>query len=283
MSMDSILLDFSSKPELRHLAELAQAFRARADGAPFFLAGAMARDLLLQYGYGIDTGRETRDVDLALMVPDWETFENLRARLIAGERFSPIGAIHHKLLFAGFLEVDLIPFGAVARADRSIALPPDGGFVMSVFGFREAFGATVPVRLRRAQEIRVISLPGLATLKLMAWTERRLSQPRKDAHDLALVLRTYLDAGNHERLYTEAAHLLDRSHFDFELAGAWLLGHDMAQLLPRSARPPIGDLLSRESDRRGAARLAGDMPLEPGQGLALSQSATEGVLGAGGR
>lgn len=281
--MVSILLDFSSKPELRHLADLAQAFRAGADGAPFFLTGAMARDLLLQYGYGIDTGRETRDVDLALMVPDWETFENLRARLIDGERFSSIGAIHHKLLFAGFLEVDLIPFGAVERADRSIALPPDGGFVMSVFGFREMLGATIPVRLPQGQEIRVVSLPGLAILKLMAWKERRLSQPRKDAHDLAVVLRTYLDAGNRERLYTKAAHLLDRSDFDFELAGAWLLGHDMAQVLPRSVRPPIGDLLSRESDPRGAARLAGDMPLDPGEGLALLQSVTEGFLGAGGQ
>lgn len=283
MSMDSILLDFSTKPELRHLPELAEAFRAGAGGAPFFLAGALARDLLLQYGYGIDTARQSRDVDLALMVPDWDTFERLRARLIAGNRFSPIGAVPHKLLFAGFLEVDLIPFGAVERADRSVALPPDGDFVMSVSGFREAFGATVPVRLPREQEIHVVSLPGLAVLKLMAWKERRLSQPRKDAFDLALVLQTYLDAGNHERLYTEAAHLLDRDDFDFELAGAWLLGHDMAQLLPASAQLPIGDLLSRESDPRGAARLVGDMPLDPGRGLALLQSVAEGFLGTGGR
>ena len=281
--MDSTLLDFSTKPELRQLAELAEAFRAGAGDVPFFLAGAMARDLLLQYGYGIDTGRETRDVDLALMFPDWETFERLRARLIAGNRFSPIGAVHHKLLFAGFVEVDLIPFGAVERADRSIALPPNGGFVMSVFGFREAFGATAPVRLPQGQEIRVVSLPGLAVLKLMAWEERRLSQPRKDAFDLALVLQTYLDAGNHERLYTEAAHLLDRADFDFELAGGWLLGHDMAKLLPQSARPMVEDLLSRESDPRGAARLAGDMPLDPGRGLALLQSVAEGFAGVRGQ
>ena len=202
----------------------------------------------------------------------------MRSRLIAGGQFAPNGNALHKLEFGGFLEIDLIPFGAVERADRTIAWPPDGDFVMTVFGFSEVFAATLPVRLPDNEEIRIVSLPALAVLKLMAWRERRLSQPGKDAYDLAMILRNYLDAGNHERLYTEAAHLLEMPDFDFEQAGAWLLGHDMAQLLPRAARPPVAEVLAAEGNPQGAIRLAGDMPIEAGLALALLQSMNKGFL-----
>lgn len=272
------MLDFSSRPELRHLAALAAAFRAGAGDAPFFLAGATARDLLLHYAHGIDAGRDTRDVDIALMVSDWATFEALRSRLIAGGQFAPNGNVLHKLKFGGFLEIDLIPFGAVERADRTIAWPPDGDFVMTVFGFSEVFDATLMVRLPDNEEIRVVSLPALAILKLMAWKERRLSEPGKDAYDLAAIIGNYLEAGNHERLYTEAAHLLETPDFDFEQAGAWLLGHDMARLLPRPARQPVAEMLATENDPNGKLRLVGDMPIEANRALALLQSMNQGFL-----
>jgi len=111
------LLNFSNRTELRHLSALAAAFRAAAGDAPFFLAGATARDLLLQYAHGIDAGRDTRDVDIALMVSDWAAFEALRSRLIAGGQFAPNGNALHQLKFGGFIEIDLIPFG------DSVALP----------------------------------------------------------------------------------------------------------------------------------------------------------------
>ena len=85
--------------------------------------------------------------------------------------------------------------------------------------------------------IRVVSLASLVILKLIAWTERRWHRPGTDAHDIAVILRHYLDAGNLQRLYTEAPHLLDVADFDYEEAGAWLLGHDMARLLPEAAHP----------------------------------------------
>ena len=272
------MLNFSNRPELRHLSALAAALRAEAGDVPFFLAGATARDLLLHYAHGIEVGRDTRDVDIALMVADWATFEALRSRLIAGGQFAPNGNALHKLKFGGYLEIDLIPFGAVERADRTIAWPPNGDFVMTVFGFREVFDATLLVELPDDVEIRVVSLPALALLKLMAWKERRLSEPGKDAHDLAMILCNYLDAGNHERLYTDAAHLLEMPAFDFEQAGTWLLGHDMAQLLPRAARQPVAEILAAESDLQGKLRLVGDMPIEAGRALALLQSMNQGFL-----
>lgn len=276
--MKNTLLDLSSKTELTYLSELTRAFRRGAQDLPFFVAGATARDVLLQYAHGIHPGRDTRDADIALMVPDWASFRALRSRLISDGNFMPNGTVMHKLLFSGRIEVDFIPFGGIEEPDRTLVWPPDGSFTMEVFGFREAFGSTIPVRLPAGEEIQVVSLAALAVLKLLAWKARRLTAPGKDSYDLALIIRNYLEAGNHERLYVDAGHLLDAPDFDYELAGAWLLGHDIARILPPDARTVIAHILKEQVDPHGTAWLVGDMPIVAENGLALLKSVEEGLL-----
>ena len=102
--MTAILLNFSQRPDLQPLAEIiadVQSAAARAK-AEVMIIGAFARDLHLTYGLGINTGRATEDVDLALAISDWTAFGNIKD--------------------------DLIRTGS----------PPDGEIVMNVFGFREA-------------------------------------------------------------------------------------------------------------------------------------------------
>ena len=48
---------------------------------PYVVVGASARDLILHYGYGARVTRATADIDFAIQVPDWETFEALRLKL----------------------------------------------------------------------------------------------------------------------------------------------------------------------------------------------------------
>jgi predicted nucleotidyltransferase len=115
-------------------------------------------------------------------------------------------------------------------------------------------------------------------LKIAAWMERRHVQPGKDAYDLWLILRYYLDAGNRERLYTEAAHLLERGDFDYEAAGAWLLGHDMARLLAADAKTRVAAVLERESNPNGSLALVGDMRTDPQAVLILLSAMTRGFL-----
>ena len=86
--MTNTSLDFSRKTELRWLGKLVQQLQAAADAMPFFIAGAMARDLILQHGYYINTGRVTRDVDFAIQMESWETFEQLRSRLVGTGKFA---------------------------------------------------------------------------------------------------------------------------------------------------------------------------------------------------
>jgi predicted nucleotidyltransferase len=276
--MTAISLDLSKQTELRWLSGLVRLVGTAADDLPFFITGATARDLILRYGYGINAARSTHDVDFAFMVETWPAFEALRSRLIATGKFVAAPGNAHRIQFDTGMVVDLVPFGAIERPDRTIAWPPSGAVVMSVFGFREALAATIPVLLPERITAQVVSLPALAVLKIAAWMERRHIQPGKDAYDLWLILRHYLDAGNRDRLYTEAAQLLERGDFDYEAAGAWLLGQDMARLLAADAKTKVAALLERESNPNGALALVGDMRTDPDAAVALLHALTRGFM-----
>lgn len=269
-------LDFSHKDELRLLGALVNCVNKAAVGRPYLLAGATARDLLLQYAHGIASGRATVDVDLAFLIETWEEFLALRQALIHSGDFAEIPRCGlHKLQFRDMLEVDCLPFGGVESEDRTIAWPPENDFVMTMFGFKEAQRSSIAITLPDAAQVQVVSLPALAILKLIAWSERRLIEPGKDAGDLLLILRNYLAAGNHERLDAEGPYLLG-SPFDYEAASGWLLGKDMALLLDAAGRERLARIIAGEADEAGQMRLAGDMAREPDRPLALLRALEEG-------
>jgi predicted nucleotidyltransferase len=97
-------------------------------------------------------------------------------------------------------------------------------------------------------------LAGLALMKTVAWDERHFE---RDAEDLALIMRHYLDAGNHDRIYSEEGDCFDLldEEFDCERASARILGRDVGRLLTESTRPIAERVLSK-ADRRGAVALA---------------------------
>jgi predicted nucleotidyltransferase len=136
---------------------------------------------------------------------------------------------------------------------------------MSVLGFEEALKSSIDARLPLSRKISVVSLPMLAVLKVLAWLERRTSAPRKDASDLMLILQNYLDAGNSERLYSEAAHLLENPDFDYERAGAWLAGKDALEIIQQYSLKAnrivetLRSALSGETDPNGQLRLVGEL------------------------
>jgi len=177
-------LDLADKNDLTFLAELVADLRAAAPAWEPFLVGAMARDLLLYYAYKIPVGRATEDVDLGFAVADWREFEALRAALLASTFFEEHGSVVYRIYHRRHGPVDLIPFGGLEHPDGSIAWPPRGDEVMTVVGYREALASAVDVVLPEGQRVLVISLPMLAVLKIIAWSERHTTAPRRDAADL---------------------------------------------------------------------------------------------------
>jgi predicted nucleotidyltransferase len=223
---------------------------AQERGHSYFLVGAMARHVLLVNTLGLPPARATVDIDFGLAVESWEQFDDFKRNLGERDRFR-VSTKHWQRLYyrdiAGKWEipVDLIPFGPIASTDKRIAWPPDRDIVMSVAGFDEALRAAVLVDVDEGLTVKVASLPGLTVLKFTAWVERGRANNR-DAADLYTMLATYAVAGNSERLYTEELKILENADFDLELAGAQLLGRDVAQICGKDTLRFIADILQDE-------------------------------------
>jgi predicted nucleotidyltransferase len=266
-------IDLSNRRELAIFAEVIAAVLAHASATQVLIVGATARDLLLTYGHGLEIARGTTDIDFAMAVADWAEFDRIRASLIESGEFKPAADGLHRLKHRNGIPVDIVPFDGVEDEDRQIAWPPQRDLVMKVLGYREALAAAVKVRMPGGFIVNVVSLPALAIMKLVAWTERRHTAPKKDAYDLWLLLRTYSDAGNQERLYSGDLHLLEVESFDYESAGAWLLGADARDVIERSHDPAeavatLDGILAPEIDREGKLRLVADInPQDPAKAL----------------
>ena len=160
----------------------------------------------------------------------------------------------------------MIPFGGVERRDRSIAWPPQGDEVMNVSGLAEALATAISVRLPGDVSVDVAALPAMALLKIWAWQDRKYTAPRRDAADLWEFLRYYGDAGNQDRLYGYEGEVpLASFEFDFEKAGAWLLGKDAREVLDhgpdrQTALDGLDAILRPEIDLDGSLQLVAQMP-----------------------
>ena len=253
--MSNISRPLTPKPDrpidpltLMVISEIQQA--ATKLGAPVFVVGAVARIILLEHIYGLSAGRATTDVDFAFALNDWEQFHVLKTLLLENPRFNTSKDVTHRLYFnAPDLEhsykVDLIPFGGIETSPNTIAWPPDMAVMMNVAGFSDAFAAAVCVEVSPGIEAAVASLPGIAILKLFAWADRRHENP-KDAFDLVMLLRSYHEAGNDSRIYENASALaaLEAVDYDPELAGAWLLGSDVAAMVSTATAAGLETLLN---------------------------------------
>ena len=279
--MTATLLDFSRRRELALHAAIVADVEAAATtlGIAPLIIGAFARDLHLIYDHGIETQRQTEDLDFGLAVPDREAFEALQQRLITSGNFRVSATAAHRLRHLNNLPIDLVPFGGVGTRERKIAWPPRGEIVMNVFGFREALATAIEVALPGPTRTRVVSLPGLALLKIVCLQDRHYESPRKDAQDLLLILRNYLPAGNEPRLWNQFADWTQEDEFDYELAGARMLGHDVRALLDDDGIERVGGLLSEQASSRTPALLPAQMnPGDPDRARALIDAMLGGVM-----
>lgn len=274
-------LDFSQKLDLIPLATVVQALQnvAQAHGIDYFLMGAAARDLMLQHAHNIAPSRLTEDVDFAVSVSDWSSFESLRTALLSSDQFfgSPGPAIHKLRHKATRLPLDIVPFGGIENTDRTISWPPDHHTVFDCFGAREAFEASIPVQLPNKVTLRVASIPALALLKITAWQDRKHTHPGRDAGDLLLYARHYMDCGNVDRAAQEHSDLFNTDDYDHEATGARLLGRDIAHLLNKQSIEPVLSILLPQADAGGSLLLAQQSGLDLEYGRRLIAALCDGL------
>ena len=201
----------------------------------FIIVGASARDLVMHHAYSAPIQRATLDIDLAVQVSDWASFESIRESLIQ-EGYTKTN-LPHRLHGPHGAPIDILPFGSVESGDSIIEWPPSGDVQMSVVGFQDALDNAdwLTINTVPKLELPVASPQGLALLKLVAWSERDAQSRRKDATDLVYLASNYENIpGQMKQFYVQHAEILEAHDWDTKLAGAHVLGVDVANIASES-------------------------------------------------
>lgn len=191
----------------------------------FFVIGATARDIVIRQLVGISSGRKTRDLDLAIAIPNWNAFEEVKQTLL-DQGFQKDSQMYQRF-YDGDYELDIVPYGAIEKEDGYIYWPPEEDIAMSVKGFADVLNDAITVTIDDEFDIKIASLHGLFVLKLNAWLDRNM-QTNKDAVDMAFILENYFIANLNRNLHPE---VYDWEDFDEIVVGAYWLAYDIAGFL----------------------------------------------------
>lgn len=224
------------------LNEVAKA--AEATGVHWMVTGAWGRVLLLETVYGLPVGLATEDVDFAVMVDSWPHYDRLVAGICRDPEFTEDPKQAQRIRYRTEYYLDLVPFGGVESDTQRIVWPPQGDFVMSVAGFRDALADAVPVWVNDSLLVPVASPVGLLLLKLLAWNDRRDEKPGRDAADIAYVLRHAVMLISEGVLFEEHLALVSELEYDIDLAAAYVLGGQVRGLVSAKTQEQLEAILA---------------------------------------
>ena len=76
--MKNMLIDISGKLDNSFIAAVEEIKKVTDFlKIPFFIVGALARDIIMEYFYNIRAPRITMDIDLGIKVSSWKQFDEL--------------------------------------------------------------------------------------------------------------------------------------------------------------------------------------------------------------
>lgn len=217
-------------------------------GREFYVIGATARDIIIRQLIDTTSGRRTKDLDIAIAIPDWSVFDEIKEVLVA-DGFKKSTDMRQRFYY-GEYELDIVPYG-VAKEDDNIYWPPEEEIAMSVKGFDEVLSESITVNIDGEFDIRIASLHGLFLLKFNAWLDRNI-ETSKDAEDMSFILSNYFMANLDRNVYTE---VYDWENFDEYIVGGYWLARDLLLLLTKEQIVYYKDCIEKELEKDDESRL----------------------------
>lgn len=199
----------------------------------FYLVGAVARDLWMSAINNIPPSRITGDIDFAIFINDKGTYNNLKKHLIEVEGFSPYKGNTFVLVWKGFIQVDLLPFGEIENKNDAISIEESGLISVNMPGFKEIYDEGLPVvELEEIHKFKFCTLPGIVILKLMAWQDRPEIR-RDDIKDMTNILKHFFDMYADE-IFENHNDLFGDNAFELPLIAARVMGREMKKIAKRN-------------------------------------------------
>lgn len=234
-------------------------------GQSFFVIGATARDIILQQLADTSSRRKTRDLDVAIVISEWADFDRITGILIENGFKKDIHM--HQRFYYGDYELDIVPYGIVAKDDDCIYWPPEEVIAMSVKGFDEILKDAITVSVDDEFDIKIASLHGLFLLKFNAWQDRHF-ETSKDAEDMSFILSNYFIANVNRNFHPE---VYDWIRFDEYIIGGYWLAHDLLSLLTKEQVAYYRDCIIAELEQEEGSVLINQILEHGDYGLTYEQ------------
>jgi predicted nucleotidyltransferase len=189
-------------------------------GIDYYLIGARARDLWTDH-IALGEKRTTEDVDFCIYINEYEQYKVLVKDLVETYRFTKDDNEPYRFYFNG--TIDLIPFGGIEK-DGEVSLENPAS-ELSVYGTKEVVAYAEIIE----GTFKVITLPGLCVLKLIAFYEKPDIRA-KDLEDFYFLLENYGEISG-DQLFEGVEHEdLIKDDFELTLASAQLLGRQIKNI-----------------------------------------------------
>lgn len=175
----------------------------------------------------------------------------------------------HRFRYKGMI-IDFIPFGDLSNEKETITWPDNDQKEMNIIGFEDAYKNTEEIIIQTDPKIKnkTASVESLVMLKIFSWNDRASDMRIKDAKDLYIIITTYLQAGNEEKLFNEHIDIVD-NNFDYELGGARLLGRDISKIASAHSLNSLLEILRSEKSK--------DLVKEMAQYESITHTGDEGI------
>lgn len=198
-----------------------------ATGTDYYIIGALARNVW--YSRGNKTFRQTKDIDLAILVGSQEDYNAVKKYLSEKKGFTATKNNLFVMFTPVGVQVDILPFGEIEITDAvTIAGLPN----IKVNGFMEVYqSGTAEVKLQTGHQFKVATLPAIVLLKLIAFDDRP-EMRSKDARDIANIITHYFELQadfiyrEHVDLFTE-----EESYRTLEQIAAIVIGREIGKIV----------------------------------------------------
>lgn len=198
-------------------------------GVFYYLIGANARDVQM-YKAGVKPHRGTADIDFAVMLPDIETYHEIRNNLKQKGFEEAYGNLPYRLLYKPTNTViDLLPYGEIAQ--KNTVTFTERAVELSVVGMHEVGSASENFEHPEGFTIPVSPAHGIVILKLVSWSEK--PDRTKDLTDIKALLDAAWELYETEFFQENSpyADLFDTDNFKMHLAAARVMGRKMQAIL----------------------------------------------------
>jgi predicted nucleotidyltransferase len=206
----------------------------RSFSADLVIIGATAYRVFIDDPY-----RTTEDVDVALAL-DLDVWPGFVAHLL-GQGWKRRQNLEHRWRGPSGALIDIIPAGIKLRKEGRLVWPKSE-MTMNLAGFDHVFADSIERELAPGLRIKVVPLPVLALLKILAFIDNPHAR-QKDIEDFIEMLRRYEQ--DTERRFIDQVF---ETGVSFENAGAFLLGIDVASLCTPEEARLVGRFVSQATD-----------------------------------